>query len=125
MAVALHVADDGLDGASAPPLAADGRREAALLAGEDDASPIGIVAAVAAVDIGALDPDAGEALGPGDLRGQGAAVVGVARQGAGAEDELPAGGRCWWWRPRPSRRTRTGPAPCPFRCTPPPARAGS
>jgi hypothetical protein len=67
MAVVLHVADDGLDGVAPAPFAADGRGDAALLAGEDDPGPIGIVAAVAAIDIGALDLDAGEALGLGDL----------------------------------------------------------
>jgi hypothetical protein len=55
-AIALHVADDGLDGGAPPPLAADGRGEAALLAGEDDAGPVGIVATVAAIHVGALDP---------------------------------------------------------------------
>ena len=55
MAVALHVADDGLDGAAASPLAANGGRDAALLAGDEHAGFVGVVAAVAAVDIGALD----------------------------------------------------------------------
>jgi hypothetical protein len=45
VAIALHVADDGLDGVAPPPLASDGRREAALLAGEDDAVAVGVVAA--------------------------------------------------------------------------------
>ena len=77
---------------AASPLAANGRRDAALLAGDEDASSLGVVAAVAAIDIGALDLDAGDPLGLGDLGGQGVAVIGVAGQGAGAEDELAA--RC-------------------------------
>jgi DDE family transposase len=101
VAVALHVADDGLDGASSAPLAADGGRDAALLAGEDDASPIGIVAAVAAVDVGALDPDAGDALGPGDLLGQGVAVAGGCRAGRGRRGRTARRApRRWWWRSR-------------------------
>src|SRR3712207_5933705 len=92
VAIGLHVADDGLDGVAAAPLAADGGRDAALLAGEDDAGLVGIVATVAAIHVGALDPDAGEALGLGDLGGEGVPVVGVARQGPGAEDELAAWG---------------------------------
>src|SRR5919199_361904 len=35
MTVALHVADDRLDGVAAPPLAANGRGDAALLAGDE------------------------------------------------------------------------------------------
>src|ERR671913_1146963 len=58
MAVALQVADDGLDGAAAPSLAANGRGEAALLARDEHAGAVGIMAAVAAIDIGALDFDA-------------------------------------------------------------------
>src|SRR3712207_1923566 len=90
MAVALHVPDDGLDGVAPPPLASDGRREAALLAGEDDAVAVSVVATVALIDVGTLDFDAGDAFGLGDLDGQGVAVIGVAGKGAGAEDELPA-----------------------------------
>jgi hypothetical protein len=70
MAVAFHVTDDGLDGVASPSLAADGRGDAALLAGEDDAGPVSIVATVATIDIGALDLDAGDALGLSDLVGK-------------------------------------------------------
>lgn len=48
------------------------------------------MAAVAAVDIGALDSDAGDALGLGDLCCQYVAVEGVARQAARTDHELPA-----------------------------------
>ena len=65
VAVALHVADDGLDGVAPPPFAAYGRGDAALLAGDEHAGAVSIVAAVAAVDIGPLDLDAGEAPGSG------------------------------------------------------------
>ncbi len=92
VAVAPHVTDDGLDGVAAAPLATDGRRDAALLAGEDDADVVSVVATVAAIDIGALDFDAGDALGLGDLLGEGVTVIGIARERAGAEDELPARG---------------------------------
>ena len=68
MAVALHVASDRLDGAAAAPLAADGRRDAALLARDEHA---GLVGVIAAVDTGALNLDAGDALSLGDLLGQG------------------------------------------------------
>jgi hypothetical protein len=50
------------------------------------------MAVVAAIDMGPLNPDAGQALGMGDLLGEGVAVIEVARQGAGAEAELAA--RC-------------------------------
>ncbi len=79
MAVLLHVADYWLDGGSSPELAAYGGRDAALLAGDEEARLVGIVAAIAAVDIGALDGHAGDAFGLGDLAGQGVAVEGIAR----------------------------------------------
>src|SRR5918994_3442677 len=44
VAVGLHVADDGLDGGAPSPLAADSRGDAALLAGNEDAGPVGVVA---------------------------------------------------------------------------------
>jgi hypothetical protein len=47
------------------------------------------VAAVAAVDGGALGGDAGDALGLGDLRGQRVTVEGIARQAARAA-RIPA-----------------------------------
>jgi len=91
VAVVPRVADHRLDGAAAAQLAADGRCDAAPRAGDEDVVLVGVAAAVAAVDMGALDPGAGDALGPGDLRGQRMPVMGIARQGAGAEEELPSG----------------------------------
>jgi hypothetical protein len=93
------VADHRLDAGAPPDLAADGWRDAAPLAGEEDAALVGfarlavfgVVAAVAAIDIGALDGDAGDALGLGDLVGQRVAVEGVARQAARAEHDLSTG----------------------------------
>jgi hypothetical protein len=70
MAVALQVTDDGLDGAAASPFVANGGRDAALLAGDEHPGFVGVVAAVAAVDIGPLDFDAGDLLGLGNLGGQ-------------------------------------------------------
>ncbi len=65
--VRLGMPDDWLDPIAPPQLAADRRRQAALLPADEDALPIGVMAAVAAVDVGALDPDAGEPLGLLDL----------------------------------------------------------
>ena len=52
------------------------------------------VALVAAIDIGALDSNAGQALDLLDLPGQGTAVVGTAGQCLHSDDELAAGGAC-------------------------------
>jgi hypothetical protein len=97
MAVRLHVADHRLDAGAPSELTADGGRDAAPLAGEEDAALVGfarpavfgVVAAVAATVRGALDGDAGDALGLGDLRGQRVAVEGIARQAARAA-RIPA-----------------------------------
>ena len=69
MAVLLHVADHRLDAGAPPDLASDGRRDAALLPGDEDALLVGIVAAVAALDIGARDRHAGDALEHGSESG--------------------------------------------------------
>ncbi|MFC7543303.1 hypothetical protein ACFQU2_32845 [Siccirubricoccus deserti] len=66
MAVALIAADDGLDGAAAPPLAANVRGDAALLAGDEHTGFVGVVAAVTAIDMGPLDAEAGDARGLGN-----------------------------------------------------------
>ena len=64
MAIHLHVADHGLDGGAATQLAFDETEDAALLAGDEDAvRSCGVVAAIALVDIGALDCATGELLG--------------------------------------------------------------
>lgn len=60
MAIGFHVADDRLDGGAAAQLAADGGGDAALLAADENAGPIGIVAAIAAIDIGTGDGGAGD-----------------------------------------------------------------
>ena len=60
MAIHLHVSDHGLDGGAATQLAFDEARDPALLAGDEDAVRIGgVVAAIALIDIGALDCAAG------------------------------------------------------------------
>ena len=70
MAVGLEVPDDRLDSESAPEFAFDDTVHAAFLAGDEDpARPGRAVAALAFVDIGALDLDAGEGL---DFRRHGA-----------------------------------------------------
>jgi hypothetical protein len=91
MAVFLHVADHRLDADAPPDLAADGGRDAAPLSGEEDPLPVGIVAAVVTVDVGTLDGNPGDALGLGNRGSEGVTVEGVARQSAGADDELAAG----------------------------------
>ena len=67
VAVVGHVADDGLDGVVPLPFLSHGGRGAALLAGEDDAGLVGVMAVVAVVDVGAPDPDAGDPLDLGRL----------------------------------------------------------
>ena len=78
--VGFAMADDGFDGRSSPEFLLDLAVDAALLAGfEDPARLRRVVAAIAFVDIGALDHV-----------GQGVAVIGIAGQGLGVEDELAA-----------------------------------
>ena len=93
MAIGLHVADDGFDGCASAQLAADGGGDAAFLAGDEDPSALGFdaVAAIAAVDIGAGDGNAGDPLDLLDLAGQGVAVIGISRPALHAENELTAG----------------------------------
>src|SRR4029079_337803 len=91
MAVVLHVTDDGFDGRSTSQLALDGAEHAALLSGDEDAAWVcGVVAAVALVDIGALDLTAGKPFGVRDDGCQGVAVVGVSRESLGMQHELAA-----------------------------------
>jgi hypothetical protein len=98
MAAPLHLADRRLDAGTSPDFAADGGRHTSLLPGEEDAAlagfarpaVFGVVAAVAAIDRGALAGDAGDALGLGDLGGRRVAVAGIARQGARAEHDRSA-----------------------------------
>ena len=64
VAVGLHVSDHGLDRRATPQFALDDAEDAALLTRDEDATRIGcVVAAIALVDIGALDRAAGELLG--------------------------------------------------------------
>ena len=54
--IVLHVANDGFDGRAAAQFALDDAEDAALLTGDEDAVRVGrVVAAIALVDIGALD----------------------------------------------------------------------
>ena len=54
--IVLHVANDGFDGRAAAQFALDDAEDAALLTGDVDAVRVGrVVAAIALVDIGALD----------------------------------------------------------------------
>ena len=76
MAVRLQVSDHGLDGGAATQLAFDAAEDAAPLAGDEDAVRIGsVVAAIALVDIGALDFAAGERLEGIDNVSEGLAVI--------------------------------------------------
>src|SRR5437763_1577373 len=88
----LHLADDGLDGGAAAQLALDDAEDAALLAGDEDATWIlSIVAAVSLVDIGPLDRTSGERLGAVDDVPQGVTVVGIFGQRAGMQYEQATG----------------------------------
>ena len=93
MAIGLHVADHGFDGGASAQLAADGGGNSALLSGDEDLSALGFgaVAAIAAIDIGAGDGNAGDPLDLLDLAGQDVAIIRVARPALHAEDELTAG----------------------------------
>ncbi|HWF95503.1 MAG TPA: hypothetical protein VG291_11155 [Xanthobacteraceae bacterium] len=84
------MADHGLDGIAPAELAPDGGREATLLSADEGARAISIMAAVSATHKGALDGDTGDPLG---LRRERMAVIGVSRQSAGADDELPTRAR--------------------------------
>jgi hypothetical protein len=88
MAIRLHVSDRGLDGGAARQLAFDEAEDVALLAGDEDAARIGgVVAAIALVDIGALDFATGELLGGVDDAAERMSVVGIARQCLGVEHD--------------------------------------
>ncbi len=56
MAIGFHVADDRLDSGAAAQLAADGGGDAALLAADENAGPIGIVAAIAVNSLPIVTP---------------------------------------------------------------------
>jgi len=89
----LDVADDGLDGGAALHLAADGGGDAADLAGDPDPELVRmIVAAIALVDMDAAGLDAGKPLDAGDDRSEGMAVIWIAMQRLGMQDELAAPG---------------------------------
>lgn len=89
-AVLFHVADDGLDGASAAQLALDGRRGQASGLGDIDLRLLEAVAAIALIDVGASNLDAGEPLDLSDLVFERVPIVGQARTRPGADDELAA-----------------------------------
>ena len=92
MTIDFHVADHGLDGGAATQLAFDEAGDAAPLAGDEDAVRIGGgVAAIALVDIGALDCATCDLLGGVDDAAERMSVVGIARQRLGVEHELAAG----------------------------------
>ena len=94
MTFGLHVPDDGLDGGAAAQLAFDDTEDAALLAGDEDATGIlCVVTAVSLVDLGALDHAAGEFLGVFDDGREGMSVVWVAWQRLGVPHELTARAR--------------------------------
>ena len=79
--VGLHVADHGLDCRATSEFAFDGAEDAALLTGDEDAARVGgVVAAIALVDIGALDGAAGELLGGIDDAAERMSIIGVAGQ---------------------------------------------
>jgi len=92
MAIRLHVSDHSLDSGAATQLSFDETKDATLLAGDEDAVRIGgVVAAIALVDIGALDCATGELLGGVDDAAERMSVVGTSRQRLGVEHKLAAG----------------------------------
>ena len=91
------MSDDRLDGGAATQLALDDTEDAALLAGDEDATGIlCVVATVSLVDIGPLDRTAGERLGAVKDVPQGVTVIGVIGQclRAARTDRRGPGG-CW------------------------------
>src|SRR5262245_44681945 len=92
MAFGLHVPDDGLDGGAAAQLVLDDTEDAALLAGDEDATGIfSVVATVPFVDIGPLDRTAGERLGAVNDVPQSVPVVRVIRHCARVQHEQAPG----------------------------------
>src|SRR5580692_10462530 len=91
MAFGLQVSDDGLDGGAAAQLALDDTEDAALLAGDEDATGIlHVVAAVPLIDIGPLDRTAGECFGAVNDVPQGVTVVRVIGERPGMQHEQTA-----------------------------------
>jgi len=81
-------------GSMAAQLALDDTEDAALLAGDEDATGIlCVVAAVSLVDIGPLDRTAGECLGAVNDVPQGVTVVRIIGQCPRVQHELAAGSR--------------------------------
>ncbi len=94
MAFGLHVPDDGLDDRATAQLALDDTEDAALLAGDEDATGIlRIVAAVPLVDIGSLDRTAGERLGTLDDVPQGCPSYGLSGIALACSTNTPPGAR--------------------------------
>jgi hypothetical protein len=93
VAIALHVSDDGFNSRAAARFALDDAEDAALLTRDEDATRIGrVVAAIALVDIGALDRAAGELFGGLNDAAERMPVIRVAWQRLGVEHELATGG---------------------------------
>lgn len=91
MAVGFAMSDNGLEGRSAPELFLDLAGHAALLAGCEDPYRVGrVVADISLVDIGPFDLAAGQGHGLVEHVPQGVAVVRIAGQGLGVENELTA-----------------------------------
>ena len=97
----LQMSDDRLDGGAASQLAFDDAEDAALLAGDENATGIlrvvAVVASVSLVDIGPLDRTAGESLGKVDDVPQGVTiirVIGVAPWRAARTGQMGRGD-CW------------------------------
>ena len=91
VAIAFCVADNGLDGRAATELALNDAEDAALLAGDEDAAPtFGFVAAMALVDIGALDGTVCELL---TRTAECMAVVGLPANAVACSTNGPSGAR--------------------------------
>jgi hypothetical protein len=95
--VVLEMADYGLDGSSASHLAANDFCDAADLAANPDPEPVGIVvAAIALVAVDAADRNTCELFEISDDGTERVAVVRIAMQRLGMQDELSAFGRGGW-----------------------------
>ena len=86
--VFFQVTNDRFHGATALKFALDGRRQAVLLAGDEDLVFVRrIMPLVALIDVAPLCDDAGDPGGLVQLFRQSVAIVGIARHGHAAEDK--------------------------------------
>ena len=94
MSFGLHVADNWLNGRTAPELALDDAEHAAFLSGQEDAMRVGrIVAAIVLVDVSSLDGAPGEAFGAFDACSRVWPSSGLPGNAAACSTNWPPGAR--------------------------------